>query len=135
MALLIDAVHLVKQAQTGKLERSDNGRDIPSPSERASARAAIFTSFNFLEGLLIELAQDRIKNGQTHCTYCNNTIIDDLKNAKAQISHTPKNWPLMLLGKDLLGESEFGSFREIRVLRNHLIHPKYETFNSEDPRG
>jgi len=133
VALLNDAVHLVEQAQAGKLERSDDGRDIPSPSERASARAAIFTSFNFLEGLLIELAQDRIKTGATHCMHCNNTIQDDLKNARAEISRTLKDWPLMLTGKCLLGRSEFGSFKEIRVLRNHLIHPKYETCGPNNP--
>lgn len=133
VALLNDAIHLLKQAQAGKLERSNDGRDIPSLSERASARAAIFTSFNFLEGLLIELAQDRIKTGPVHCMHCNHAIQDDLKNARAEISRTLKDWPMMLIGKCLLGRSEFGLFRDIRVLRNHLIHPKYETYGPKEP--
>ena len=133
IVLLNDAVRLVEQAKAGKSERSNDGRNIPSPSERAFSRAAIFTSFNFLEGLLIELAQDRIKVGPTHCPHCNNTIQDDLKSARAEISRTLREWPTMLLGKCLLGMSEFGAFREIRVFRNHLIHPKYERFESHEP--
>jgi hypothetical protein len=34
--------------------------NIPVPEERVYSRAAMFTAYNFLESLLIELAQDHI---------------------------------------------------------------------------
>ncbi|MEX1232202.1 MAG: hypothetical protein WEB58_18295 [Planctomycetaceae bacterium] len=129
--LLKDAIYLVKEAEAGRAKRADN-REIPSPMERAAARAAIFTAFNLLEGLLIELTQKRISNGPTKCSHCNETILEELKSARASVSRTITEWPLTVLGVCIAGMAEFGKFKEIRILRNHLIHPKLETqANSE----
>jgi hypothetical protein len=61
--LFNDAAFLRDQAKAKVAERLDDGRNMPTPGERALSRAAIFTAFNFLESLLIELAQDHVTNG------------------------------------------------------------------------
>ena len=91
------------------------------------ARAAVFTAVNLLESLLIELTQDRISKGPTHCKHCNTAILDELKSARASISRIMTDWPVKILGVCVTDRAEFGKFKEIRVLRNQLIHPKLET--------
>src|SRR4051812_5345295 len=62
--LFYDAVFLKEQATAAMRQRPDDGRNpMPTPSERALSRAAVFTAFNFLESLLIELSQDYVTNG------------------------------------------------------------------------
>jgi hypothetical protein len=87
--LFYDAVFLRDQAKAEVAKRLDDGRNLPTPNEHAFSRAAIFTSFNFLESLLIELAQDHVTNGPGKGTVYGQTVIDDLKNGKANID-TPR---------------------------------------------
>jgi len=55
-----DAKALRDRARASKGRTHDNS---PVPEERVYSRAAIFGAFNFLESLLIELAQDYITAG------------------------------------------------------------------------
>lgn len=129
--LLNDARRLVEKAFEGNAKRT-NELGIPSPEERAAARAAIFTSFNLLEGLLIELTQAKIAAGGTKCSHCDDAILDELKEARANISRTMTEWPIKVLGVCVTGQSEFGRLKEIRTLRNQLIHPKLETQKKDE---
>jgi hypothetical protein len=129
--LLKDAQFLVEAAVSGKKQRTDS-RPIPSKVERASARAAIFTAFNLLEGLLIELTQNRTSAGPTLCKHCDSAILDEIRFARASISRTMTEWPVKILGVCVTGRSEFAKFKEIRKLRNQLIHPKLESQENGD---
>jgi hypothetical protein len=120
--LLSDADALATQAAEERSANPPDHRDIPPPLERAHARAAIFTAFNFLESLLIELAQEHIQSGQASSGAAT-TIAQDLKNRKG-ISATYRSWPLALFNKDSSAEAEFTHFEDIRELRNQLVHPK-----------
>lgn len=124
--LFNDTVFLRDQARAKVAERLEDGRNMPSPSERALSRAAIFTSFNFLESLLIELAQDYVTNGAGNRTPYGQTVLNNLKNGKANISWTMQEWTLNLMGKDVLQDHRCREFNAIRGLRNQLIHPKFE---------
>jgi hypothetical protein len=131
LVLLNDAVALYKMAREGQKQRSEDGRNLPSVPERAAARAAIFTAFNFLESLLIELTQEHIRTAQV-CAHCIDSIHDDLKHARAEISRTYKQWPIMVTGKCVAGDAAFAPFKEIRQLRNELVHPKLDTYDARE---
>jgi hypothetical protein len=124
--LFHDAVLLRDRATAEVANRLDDGRNLPTPGERAHSRAAIFASFNFLESLLIELAQDHVTNGPGKGTPYGQIVLDDLKNGRANISRTMQEWTLRLTGKDVLGNHRCREFKAIRQLRNQLIHPKFE---------
>lgn len=127
LELFFDAKELLNRAKNELNSREPDRPNIPKPLERMYSRAAIFTAFNFLESLLIELSQERIASGATQCKHCDDTILDDLKNARAGISRAMEEWPIKILGTCVTGLAQFGKFREIRTLRNELVHPKLDT--------
>jgi hypothetical protein len=101
--LFSDAVFLRDQSAKDETENPLDERGIPGPSQRAFARAAIFTAFNFLESLLIELSQERASNGPLKGSSVAQGILDDLRDGKAAISRTMKEWPVALVGVDVTG--------------------------------
>jgi hypothetical protein len=127
--LFSDAKTLRDQARAS--EARDH-RNIPGPAERAFSRAAIFTAFNFLESLLIDLAQDYVTNGPGAGTAYGQAMLHDLTHGNASISRTIKDWPINLVGKDVHGSHHFREFSVIRSLRNQLIHAKLEPLNPNE---
>ena len=128
LELLGDADRLAEEA--AKYVCAD-GRKTTTPEERTFARSAIFTAFNFLESLLIELAQGCIANGGVS-TIVQAEIEDALREAKANISWTIKEWPKKLGKTEVHGRSEFREFCNLRRLRNRLTHPKLKPLEAND---
>ena len=120
LELLSDATTLAKEA---KKHVSEDGRT--TPLERAFSRSTIFTAFNFLESLLIELTQECLRLPSVN-SVAKSEIENALRDAKASISWTIKDWPVMLGKKPVHGLAEFGCFNKLRQLRNNLTHPKLD---------
>jgi hypothetical protein len=126
--LLADAETLAEAAK----QRRTGGQTTTTPEERAFARAAIFTAFNFVESLLIELTQSSLSDPTTS-QRAKRAIEKRLKNGTANISKTIKKWPKKLGKAPVHHRSEFRSFKELRQLRNNLTHPKLQPLASHDP--
>jgi hypothetical protein len=120
LELLSDAKHLAEEAQK---HASPEGKT--TAIERTYARGAIFTAFNFLESLLIELIQTSLRDPALS-PQVKQEIEDALREAKASISWTYKEWPAKLGKQPVHGLSEFGQFRQLRQLRNNMMHPKLD---------
>lgn len=120
--LLLDADSLVGQAAQARHDEPPDERNIPRSKERANARAAIFTAFNFLESLLLELAQDYIRTGSASSTE-RSKIEGDISKRRG-ISTTYDKWTKLLFKKKSSKAREFANFEYIRDLRNQLVHPK-----------
>jgi hypothetical protein len=118
LELLCSARQLAAEA---KLRLGDDGRT--TPMERALARGAIFTAFNFLESLLIELSQECLRDSAVD-PVAKTEIEAALSKGRASISWTIKKWPSKLGKKAVHGLSEYKNFNKIRRLRNNLTHPK-----------
>lgn len=108
-----------------------DGREITTPEERTFARSAIFTAFNFLESLLIDLAQGCLASGAVSESI-KAEIESDLKNGKASISKTIKEWPEKLGKSPIHGCAAFCEFSKLRRLRNKLTHPKLHPLSAAD---
>lgn len=128
LELLGDADRLAKEAAKHPCE---DGRKTTTRDERTFARSAIFTAFNFLESLLIELTQECIAKGGVSATV-QAEIEDALREAKANISWTIKEWPKMLGKAEVHGRSEFREFCNLRRLRNRLTHPKLRPLDANE---
>jgi len=102
------------------------------PGNTAYSRATIFTAFNFLQCLLIELSQECAKIGSAAGTPCGQAVLDDLRDGNASISHTMKEWPTNLVGQNVHGTHHFREFCVIRGLRNQLIHAKLEPLKTNE---
>src|SRR5260370_23625323 len=122
LELLGDAERLAKEASKYPCQ---DGREITTPEERTFARSAIFTAFNFLESLLVELCQGCIAAGGVNAAV-RAEIESDLKKGNARISRTIKEWPAKLGKSPVHGRAEFCGFRKLRRLRNNLTHPKLQ---------
>lgn len=120
LELLHDAERLAAEAA---MHPCEDGRPITTPKERTFARSAVFTGFNFLESLMIELTQQSIAAGDA--APADETEMNDaLKKARASISKTITSWPGKL-GKPAVHLCpEFQEFEKLRQLRNNLTHPK-----------
>lgn len=129
LELLSDAQRLADEA--AKYLCTD-GREATTPEERTFARAAIFTAFTFVESLLIELTQTCLADSAT-CPSAKADIEQQLRKGKANISRTIKEWPLQLGKKKVHGLAEFGAFKKLRQLRNHLTHPKLQPLEPSAP--
>ncbi|WP_435011437.1 hypothetical protein P12x_002748 [Tundrisphaera lichenicola] len=119
--LFLDARTLRDQAKTHRNRQNPN---IPSPEERVYSRSSIFMAYNFLECLLIELAQDYITNGAGVGHSYAPTIDQKLRSRTANISKTASDWTRNLLRADVTTTPEFTEFLTITYFRNQLIHPK-----------
>ena len=129
LELLADAQRLAEES--AKHLQTD-GRSTTTPEERTFARAAIFTAFNFVESLLIELTQTCLAD-LTTCPSAKTDIEDQLRKGKANISRTIKEWPLQLGKQKVHGLAEFGAFNKLRQLRNHLTHPRLQPLELTAP--
>jgi hypothetical protein len=107
-------------------------RNIPTVTERAYARGAIFTAFNFLESLLIELVQDHVTNGPIAGTPDAMAILDDLKEGRTKISTTMQDWTVRFAGGDIRRDHRFTNWKVIRGFRNQMVHPKLEPLDVGD---
>lgn len=119
--LIKDAMELCREAE--QAARARPRPEICSPEERRYARSAIFTAFNFVESLLTELVQGRIRDDGSACAHCAARIQQDIQSGRASISRTIYDWPKMLTGKDLSFEPVFQRFEKHRLFRNNLVHP------------
>ncbi len=122
LELLGDADRLAKEAAKHPCR---DGRGITTPEERTYARSAIFTAFNFLESLLVELTQECLAVGGASNSV-KAEIESDLKHGRAKVSRTIKEWPVKLGKSPIHGLAEFRGFRKLRQLRNNLTHPKLQ---------
>lgn len=129
LELLADAQWLSEEA--AKHPQTD-GRLTTKSAERAFARAAIFTAFNFVESLLIELTETCLADPAT-CPSVKIDIENQLREGKASISRTIKEWPLQLGKQKVHGLAEFGAFKKLRQLRNQLTHPKLQPLDPNAP--
>ncbi len=130
LELLSSATHLRNLAKDAKGAR--DFRNIPPEMERAYARGAIFTAFNFLECLLIELTQDYVTNGPGRGTPDGIAMLDDLKEGRARISETMKDWTCKFAGGDIRRDHRFTNWKVVRGFRNQLVHPKLEPLDNSD---
>jgi hypothetical protein len=122
LELLGDADRLAKEAARHLCQ---DGRQVTTPAERTFARSAIFTAFNFLESLLVELTQQCLATGSANATV-QTEIEADLRKGNARISRTIKEWPAKLGKASVHGRAEFRAFCKLRRLRNNLTHPKLQ---------
>ena len=76
--------------------------------------------------------QDHVTNGPGAGTPYGQTVLDDLRDGKASVSRTMKEWPINLVSKDVHGSHHFREFCVIRSLRNQLVHPKLEPLNPNE---
>jgi len=129
LELLGDADRLAKEAAKHPCQ---DGRKITTPEERTFARSAIFTAFNFLESLLVELTQGCLAAGGVNPAV-QAEIEADLKHGRAKVSRTIKEWPTKLGKQSVHGRAEFGGFRKLRRLRNNLTHPKLQPLQVREP--
>ena len=120
LELLGDAGRLAAEAAKHSYQ---NDHKITTPEERTYARSAIFTAFNFLESLLVELTQGCLAAGGVDTTV-QAEIESDLKHGRGNVSRTIKEWPAKLGKSPVIGRAEYGGFRKLRRLRNNLTHPK-----------
>lgn len=142
LELLADAIRLARDAA------NQEQRPTASPEERSYSRAAIFTAFNFLESLWIELVQERIRvphhevksHWKRNCRLWTSRrrstreiIEGQLRSGRASISSTIREWPQLLGLQELHSRAEFRSFKEFRQLRNRLIHPKLDPLVPGEP--
>lgn len=118
--LLGDAERLAQEASKHACQ---DGRKLTTPEERTFARGAIFTAFNFLESLLVELTQQCLATGGVD-SEVRAAMEGDLRKGNARISMTIKQWPKKLGKAEVHGRSEFKGFHKLRRLRNNLTHPK-----------
>jgi hypothetical protein len=128
LELLADAQKLASEAA----KHSSGSPRSPGPEERPFARAAIFTAFNFVEALLIELTQSCLADPAA-CPSVRADIEGQLRTGNANISRTIKQWPLQLGKRKVHGLAEFGAFKKLRQLRNHLIHPTLQPVDANAP--
>ena len=90
----------------------------------------IFTAFNFIESLLVELTQQCLAADGVDSTV-QQEIEQALQNATPSISWTYKLWLKMLGKPEVHGCSEFREFCNLRKLRNNLIHPMLEPLRAD----
>lgn len=128
LELLGSAIRLAEESAKYPL---NDGRQIPSPEERAYARGAIFTAFNFVESLLIELSQECLRDPNVNAAV-KAEIEDRLKKGRASISRTYNSWPQKLGKPAVDGLPEFANFEALRILRNNLTHPKLDRLKNDD---
>ncbi len=128
LELLCDAKRLAEEAAK---YRCPDDQKTTTPEERTFARGAIFTAFNFVESLLVELTQECIGGGGVD-SEVQREIEDALRNGNAGVSKTIKVWPKKLGKKEVHGCSEFRQFESLRQLRNKLIHPKLKPLQPND---
>jgi hypothetical protein len=131
LMLLTDAYTLQKLAADSHLaDLSEDRPLIPRLGERAAARAAIFTAFNMVESVLIDLSQACIAEDTTGLINAahKGEITRLLNEGKGNISTTIKDWPRKLCNANVHDDRRhnYREFERIRVFRNNLIHPKLE---------
>jgi hypothetical protein len=128
LELFADADRLAKEAAKYLCQ---DGRNTTTPEERTFARSAIFTAFNFLESLLVELAQGCLAAGGVNPAV-QAEIESDLIHGRARVSRTIKEWPTKLGKLAVHGMAEFSGFRKLRRLRNNLTHPKLQPLQGHE---
>src|SRR5262249_13700940 len=128
LELLGDAERLANEAAQHLCQ---DGRKITTPEERTYSRSAIFTAFNFLESLLVELAQECLAAGGVNPSV-RAEIESDLRKGNARISKAIKQWPKKLGKCQIHGRAEFRAFRKLRRLRNNLTHPKLQPLQANE---
>lgn len=106
---------------------NNDGNKTTTPEERTYSRSSVFTAYNFIECLLVELTQAHLADDENEVAEGVRVEIEvALREAKAKLSETIKTWPALLGKEPVHGKSEFGSFQKLRRLRNNLTHPKLQ---------
>ena len=97
----------------------------------ALSRGRDLVAFNFIESLLIELIQERLRESSVS-SEVKREIEKALRNGRAAISSTIKEWPVKVGKSPVHKLPEFACFDELRQLRNNLTHPKLDPLKENE---
>ena len=117
--LLLDAERLAEEA--AKCRRPSDP-ETKTAEERPFARGAIFTALNFVESVGLDLTCQCLEAGEVD-PEVQEQFVNKLKKGSPGVGKMIQEWPKLLGKEEVLESPEFIAFKELRELRNKLVHP------------